>query len=130
MIHEYTFKRESEAGVKYRVCRSRDTDKYPATASTIERDGTTFIKSINHDHNHTSKVFEKRVEIVENKAVKNAVRNPTIPCRTVLAELANNLQTDSMAAASSMSRMSGRFEEILTQLQQGNLQGVYVWPQG
>ena len=74
--------------------RSWDTEKCPATASTIDRDGTTFIKSINHDHNHTSKLLEKRVKIVKNEAVKNAARNPAIPCRTVLAELANNLQTD------------------------------------
>ena len=77
-----------------------------ATAYTIERNDAAFIKNVKNTHNHSSKLVKKRVKVAEQEAVENAVRNPTLTCRTVMAELANTLQTDSMAAASSMSRMS------------------------
>ena len=35
----------------------------------------------------------------------NAANNPTLPTRTVLAELSNELQTDGSAAAAGMSRL-------------------------
>ena len=67
----------------------------------------TFIKNVKNTHNHSSKLVEKRVKMAEQEAVENAARNPTLTCRAVMmAEIANTLQTDSMAAASSMSRMS------------------------
>ena len=77
-----------------------------STASTIERNDASFTKNVKNTHNHLSKLVKKRVKVAEQEAVENAVRNPTLTCRTVMAELANTLQTDSMAAASSMSRMS------------------------
>ena len=103
---EYKFKRESETGARYWVCRLRDSLGCTATASTIERNDATFIKNVKNTHNHSSKLVEKRVKMAEQEAVENAARNPTLTCRAVMAELANTLQTDSMAAASSMSRMS------------------------
>ena len=39
-------------------------------------------------------------------AIENAAKNPTLPCRSVLANLANTLQTDSPAAASSMDKLA------------------------
>ena len=103
---EYKFKRESETGARYWVCRLRDSLGCTATASTIERNDATFIKNVKNTHNHSSKLVEKRVKMAEQEAVENAARNPTLTCRAVMAEIANTLQTDSMAAASSMSRMS------------------------
>ena len=66
----------------------------------------TFIKNVKNTHNHSSKLVEKRVKMAEQEAVENEARNLTLTCRAVMAEIANTLQTDSMAAASSMSRMS------------------------
>ena len=43
---------------------------------------------------------------MENEALLNAARNPTLPCRKVLSELANTLQTNGIAAASIMSRLT------------------------
>ena len=102
----YQFKCESETGARYWVCRLRDLLGCTATASTIERNDATFTKNVNNTHNHSSKLVEKRVKMAEQEAVENAVRNPTLTCKAVMAELAYTLQTDSMAAASSMSRMS------------------------
>ena len=58
------------------------------------------------EHTHSSKILKNRVSKIEDNFVKNASQNPTIPCRTVLADIANVLQTDSMAAATSMAKMS------------------------
>ena len=41
---------------------------------------------------------------MEAKVVQNAASNPTIPCRTLLGHLSNKLQTESITAATSISR--------------------------
>ena len=86
---EYKFKRESETGARYWVCRLRDSLGCTATASTIERNDATFIKNVKNTHNHSSKLVEKRVKMAEQEAVENAARNPTLTCRAVMPELAN-----------------------------------------
>ena len=53
-----------------------------------------------------SKILKNCVSKIEDNFVKNASQNPTIPCRTVLAYIENVLQTDSTAAATSMTKMS------------------------
>ena len=95
----YKFERESETGAIYWVWRLRALLGCTATASTIERNDASFTKNVKNTHNHSSKLVEKRVKVAEQEAVENAVRNLTLTCRAVMAELANTLQTDSMAAA-------------------------------
>ena len=55
-------------------------------------------------HNHSSTVLKKRVIDIEKRFVENAGNNPTIAWRTVLEDIANTLQNDSLAAATTMSR--------------------------
>ena len=49
---------------------------------------------------------------MEKEAVQNAARNPTIPCRSVLGEISSALQNESMAAATTMSRLSSLKQSI------------------
>ena len=53
---------------------------------------------------HSSELLKKRVKEVEKEAIQNAARNPTLSTRVVLAEVANKLQTESMAVATSSSK--------------------------
>ena len=39
-------------------------------------------------------MVEKKVKMVEQEAVENTARNPTLTCRAVMGKLANTLQTD------------------------------------
>ena len=57
---------------RYWVCRLRDSLGYTPTASTIERNDATFIKIVKNIQNHSSKLFERRVKMAEQEAVKNA----------------------------------------------------------
>ena len=87
-------------------CRQYYSDKCYARAIT-EKDGEVeFLKKITGEHTHSSKILKNRVSKIEDEFVMNASQNPTIPCRTVLGDIANALQTDSMAAATSMTKMS------------------------
>ena len=51
-------------------------------------------------------ILKNRVDNIQADFVKNASQNPTIPCRTVLADSANVLQSDSLTAATSMANMN------------------------
>ena len=69
----------------------------------IQVDGVVYIKQENGEHNHSSDLLKKRVKEMEQKAVNNAVNNSTVPTRTVLSNLSNIAQNESIAAATSMS---------------------------
>ena len=65
-----------------------------------------FLKKVTGSHTHSSMILKNRVDSIQADLVKNASQNPTIPCRTVLADIANVLQNDSLAAATSMANMN------------------------
>ena len=69
----------------------------------MQVDGVVYIKQENGEHNHSSDLLKKRVKEMEQKAVNNAVNNSTVPTRTVLSNLSNIAQNESIAAATSMS---------------------------
>ena len=54
-----------------------------------------------------SLVAQKEVE-----AVANAARNPTLSCRKVMADLANDLQTEGIAAVTAMSNLRNLEQKI------------------
>ena len=54
----------------------------------------------------------KKVKQIEKQAVANAAKNPTIPCRTVLANLTSELHNQSFAAASSMTKLATIKQQI------------------
>ena len=54
---EYKFKRDSETGARYWICRLLDSLGCTATA--------TFIKNVKNTHNHSSKLVKKRVKMAE-----------------------------------------------------------------
>ena len=87
-------------------CRRYTSDKCYARAIT-EKDGKViFLKKVTGSHTHSSMILKNRVDSIQADLVKNASQNPTIPCRTVLADIANVLQNDSLAAAISMANMN------------------------
>ncbi len=48
----------------------------------------------------------------EEEAVQNAAHNPTLGCRKVMADLANDLQTEGIAAATAMSKFRNLEQKI------------------
>ena len=87
-------------------CRQKDLKSCKAKATTILRDGIEYIEKTKGDHTHNSNILHRRVEVLQKNAVENASKNPTIPCRAILADLTNTLQTDSLEAATSMDKLS------------------------
>ena len=103
-----------DKSITYWECRAQDSHKCKATAITSNNhdEGSAMIKQIKGDHTHSSNILKKRVKEIENRFIENAAQNPTIACRTVLGELANCLQSDSLAASSSMGIMSNLKKRI------------------
>ena len=101
--YQYKKKRDSYE-CKYWTCRKSGC--YVKAVSIHPPNATPTIKSITGVHNHSSQKLKKRVSDMENEAVINAARNPTLSCRMVLSELSNRLNNDGMAAASTMSNLS------------------------
>ena len=90
----------------YWVCRNKKSDACRAMAQTITIDGQQFVKKVQGEHHHSSRIIKRKVMNLEKEYVKNAANNPTIACRTVLGEICQNLQNDSLAAATSMSKQN------------------------
>ena len=99
------YKKKRDAGVnKYWVCRKSGCS---AKAVTIHPENSNpTIKKVTGMHDHSPEKLKKRVKEMENEAMCNAARNPTLSCRTVLYELSNQLVNDRIAAASAMSNQS------------------------
>ena len=101
--HEYILnKRVGENA--YWCCRKKKQNGCKASAVTTTVEDQVFIAKTSGEHNHSSAVLKKRVIDIEKRFVENAGNNPTIACRTVLGDIANTLQNDSLAAATTMSR--------------------------
>ena len=66
----------------------------------------TYIKAENGEHNHSSGLLKKHVKSCEKQFVDNAAKNPTVATRTILGNISNKVQNESLAASSSLSRMS------------------------
>ena len=67
------------------------------------KEGQDIIKKLQGEHNHSSQLLRQRVKQLEDELVNNAARNPTLPTRQVMADLSNQLNTESMEASTSMS---------------------------
>ena len=94
--HQFEYrKRKAVGSTVYYVCREAERLKCKATASTIETDGVIYIK------------VQKGIE-----AIENAAKNPTVAPRTILADMSNTVQSESMAAASSLSMMNSMKQAI------------------
>lgn len=105
--YEYLRNKTVDGNITYWSCRKLKTKfKCKATAKTVLIDGQSVIRGLQGEHEHSSGLLKKRVLCVEREAVMNAARNPCIAPRTVLAEICNTLQNDSLAAATSMSKPS------------------------
>ena len=102
--HEY-LKDKTIADKTYWICRKKRQNFCSAKIVTqTERDpAIEIIVKVSGEHNHSSELLQKRVIETEKKFVENAAINPSIPCRTVLGEITNKLQNDSVAAGSAMS---------------------------
>ena len=87
-------------------CRQKDLKLCKARATTVLQDGQEFIEKIKGEHIHSSDLLKKRVDEIQNAVIENAVENPTIPCRAVLADLTNTLHADSLEAATSMNKLA------------------------
>ena len=66
----------------------------------------TYIKTEKGEHTHSSNLLKKRVKEYERQAVENAANNPTVAPRTILADMSNKVQGESLAASSSLSTMN------------------------
>ena len=101
-------KRNSISGSDYWRCRNYKTNNCTASAVTTlpDENKDVYIKKVSGEHNHGNHLINKRVANIEKEAIENAARNPTIPTRNILCSLSNTLQTDSPAAAASMSRLA------------------------
>ena len=104
--YEYKLKRGPVNGRNSWECRKKDAEHCKAVATTILLDGVEYIEKLKGEHVHSSQILHKRIEKVQRAAIENAAKNPTLPCRAVLADLSNTLQTDSLAAAASMDKLS------------------------
>ena len=91
--HEYKLKRGPINNRNSWECRRKDAERCKAAATTILKDGVEFIEKLKGEHNHSSRILYKRVENMQKSAIENAANNPTLPCRSVLVDLANTLQT-------------------------------------
>ena len=94
------------------VCREAERLKCKATASTIETDGVIYIKVQKGEHTHFSNLVKKCVKACKRQAIENAAKNPTVAPRTILADMSNTVQSESMAAVSSLSMMNSMKQAI------------------
>ena len=109
--YHYTINQVTDS-VSFWKCRRYTSDKCYARAIT-EKDGEMmFLKKVTGNHTHSSMILKNRVDSIHADYVKNASQNPTIPCRTVLADIASALQNDSLAAATSMPNMNTLKQQI------------------
>ena len=106
-MYFYLFrKRKARGSNTYYTCREAESQNCKATATTIEADGMTYIKSERGEHTHSSGILKKRVKSYERQTVDNAAKNPTVAPRTILAGISNKVQNESMAASTSLSNMN------------------------
>ena len=120
---EYRIKSNTpETATTYWICRKKDAYNCKARAKTQIIEEQEYLKEVTGNHNHSNNILKKRVKAIQAQEVENAARNPTIACRTVLGNLCNKLQNDSLAAATSMSRSS----TLKMQIYRGRLVKVHI----
>ena len=100
--NNYEYKISSKIGENtFWKCRRTVSEKCRARAITCTLVDGEYLKKVSGEHTHSSKLMKRRISAVESLYVQNAARNLTIPCRTILGEITNHLQTESLAAATS-----------------------------
>ena len=99
-------KRKTVAQKSYWSCREAKSKLCMAKALTEIRNGQEFILKETGEHNHSNDLLKKRVQVLENKFVDNAAINPTIATRTILGNISNRLQNESLHAAAAMSTIN------------------------
>ena len=99
-------KRKTVAQKSYWSCREADSKHCKATAVTETRKGQEFILKEKGDHTHSNELLKKRVQKVEDNFVENAAINPTIATCTILGNISNRLQNESLHAATAMSTIN------------------------
>ena len=86
--------------------RCAERNKYGCKATLAIGKETGIVLRETGEHCHDSDLMVKKVKNIQSTAIRNAASNPTVVPRTVLGEIANNLNNDDPASISYMSKAS------------------------
>ena len=97
----YHLRDESKVKAHWRCIEYRKTARCPATASVCVKTGT--MLSLSNDHNHSNNLAKSKAKQMEASMLDNARKNPSITTRTVLKNLASDLNVEGTFVTSTMS---------------------------